>query len=139
MSKENIYSEIVCLIQDNLVEAAAQGASFSILIELLSLLTPVLRQEALVMAAVTDSDMAVKNLVFVMDRSDILAALGPIMFIPEYEEAALSIMENLSILIALQILAAQIFIYTVLNDPTSEQGDEGKEVVGESEELGYYD
>jgi len=68
MSKEILYSEIVCLVQDNLVEAAAQDNSSSLLIELLSLLTPLLRQEALVMAAVTDSDMAVKNLVFVMDR-----------------------------------------------------------------------
>ena len=134
MSKEILYSEIVCVVQDNLVEAAAQDNSSSLLIELLSLLTPLLRQEALVMAAVTGSDLAVKNLVFVMDISDITAALGPIIFIPEYEEAAHSIIENLNLLLTVQTLAAQIFIYAVLNASINEQCDEGKEVLGEDEE-----
>ena len=34
MSKEILYSEIVCVVQDNLVEAAAQDNSSSLLIEL---------------------------------------------------------------------------------------------------------
>ena len=133
MAKEILYSEMVCLIQDNLVKAAANGSSSNILIELLSILTPVLRQEALVMAAVTESDFAVKNLMLVMDVSDITAALEPLLSVPEYLEAAKSITENLTLLLRTQTLIAHIFICAISHF-INEEGQEEKELGGDIEE-----
>ena len=133
MSKEILYSDMGCLIQDNLVKAAANESSSNILIELLSLLTPVLRQEALVMAAVTESDLAVKNLIFVMDMSDITAALEPLLSVPEYFEAAASITENLNLLLRTQTLVAHIFIWAISHFINGENQQE-KELGGDIEE-----
>ena len=133
MAKEILYSEMVCLIQDNLVKVAANGSSSNILIELLSLLTPVLRQEALVMAAVTESDFAVKNLMFVMDMSDITAALEPLLSVPEYFEPAESIIENLNLLLRTQTLIAHVFICAIPHF-INEENQEEKELGGDIEE-----
>ncbi|MBA2628589.1 MAG: hypothetical protein H0U78_00950 [Rickettsiaceae bacterium] len=134
MAKEILYSEMVCLIQDNLVKAAANGSSYNILIELLSLLTPVLRQEALVMAAVTESDLAVKNLLFVMDMSDITAALEPLLSVPEYLEAAESITENLNLLLRTQTFIAYVFICAISHF-INEDGQEEKDLGGDIEDM----